>query len=1424
LRPGHVRYNRRGGEASPTGARRDTVAARAGRRPAIRTPDASSSAIERAQLLLEHSRDIILILGADGAIVEANAAAVAAYGYPRDELLQLTISDLRAPATRGTIADDIRHARAVGATFETVHVRKDGSLMPVEASWRAVRTGAGDDLILNIVRDISDRKAIERQLREAELLYRTVVERIPAATYVAELATGKVLYVSPQVKAMLGFEPRDLLTSAEEWINRIHPDDRKRTWDTWVEAQRAGKGFEIEYRVLAADGSLRWVENDVSIVPDAAGRPQLLQGIAFDITARKLEEEAAQLLGEVSAVLSSSLDHVHSLQGLARLLVPVLGDWCVIEAGRAPQFQRVALEHRAVTELDRLARRLEDLGEASNVFELVPGALEATAPVLLNGADEPAIRRAVEGRPGLAAILDSVRMGQALVLPLRARGEAVGAITLALLPGRRFSDRDLGLLEQIGKRAAIAIDNALLHRAAREAESRYRSLVEQMPAVTFIQQLDDSRTMTYVSPQLKQLFGLSAEQYLNTGYRVARIHPDDFSRAVETWDRTRSTGEPFQLEYRLLDGYGRYRWVQSVAAPVPGEDGRPAYLQGVMLDISARKEAEDRLVAETETLRIINAAGKALSAELDLDRLVGLLTDAATLVTGAQFGAFFHNREDEHGERYTLYTLSGAPREAFEGFPMPRNTGVFGPTFRGERVVRSADITQEPEFGKNPPYFGMPKGHLPVRSYLAAPVVSRSGSVIGGLFLGHHEAGVFSERHEELLAALAAEAAIALDNANLVARVREAEARYRTLVECIPAVTYTARLDDQYTATYVSPQLEDLFGYSPAEWLEAGEWLRCVHPDDRGRVLRELDTEIRAGRPVAVEYRMIAKGGEERWVRDEAVLLGTDGGSRSVLGVMLDITAEKRAEMSQRLLAEMGAALASSLDYEQTLGAALQLAVPAVADWAFVDVIEHGVARRVAVAHANPAHAGLAERVKRYPPRPGWKTPHITVMERQRSMVVEDFSDEMIAAIASDPGHEATIREVGPRSMIVAPLVARGRTLGALTFITSESGRRLTAGDRWLAEEIGRRAGLAVENSMLHRQSEEARHQLQERWLAMPEAAIVFLPDDTASLSARAAEMLHLSASRPYSLEELPILRASGLPWAARWPENPLVQVRATGRPLHALEFQVRTPAGTEPIVANVGPLDLGEAGSAAIMLFQPIRQLRLLDDTKTDFMRVLAHELRHPLATASLALDLLEGSGLPGETAHYLATAQREISSMDRLVGQLTDIVGAGQDLLAIEAEALDLGQMLEEERMSFEAAAPNHHVHLEIAPGPVPVSVDRRRIVSVISNLVANAARHASAGTVIRISAEKGGDTAVVAVADEGPGIAPEVRKRIFEKYYRGDSHGSMGLGLYLARRILEYHDGEIWYDDELPGFRFKLPARLLQPEASRNRPIGQ
>lgn len=196
----------------------------------------------------------------------------------------------------------------------------------------------------------------------------------------------------------------------------------------------------------------------------------------------------------------------------------------------------------------------------------------------------------------------------------------------------------------------------------------------------------------------------------------------------------------------------------------------------LMKDIALRQKAEAELIDEKKIVDLTSKIALNLKAESDLRQIVQIVTDTATEVTKAKFGAFFYNTYNDAGEILTLYTLSGAPPEAFSKFPMPRKTEIFGPTFDGTGIVRSDDITKDPRYGTMGPYHGMPKGHLPVCSYLAAPVKSvKSGEVLGGLFFGHPEPGKFTEKSEKVLESICAHAAVAMDNATLYAKLTIAQ-------------------------------------------------------------------------------------------------------------------------------------------------------------------------------------------------------------------------------------------------------------------------------------------------------------------------------------------------------------------------------------------------------------------------------------------------------------------------------------------------------------------------------------------------------------------------------------------------------------------------------------------------------------------------
>jgi PAS domain S-box-containing protein len=308
--------------------------------------------------------------------------------------------------------------------------------------------------------------------------------------------------------------------------------------------------------------------------------------------------------------------------------------------------------------------------------------------------------------------------------------------------------------------------------------TQWRQIVDSAVDTAIIS-LDREGRITSWSAGAARLLGWSEEDMV--GETLDRVFPpgsDQLKREIaDSVAHGRGGGE----EGWRMRKDGSRLWGAGEVTPIFEGTGIVGFVK-ILRDRTQQREAEEAVREERRALEVLNRAGSALAAQTDLHRLVQIVTDAGVELTGAQFGAFFYNVQDERGESYTLYTLSGAPAEAFSRFPMPRNTEVFAPTFNGEGIVRSDDITKDPRYGRNTPRQGMPEGHLPVRSYLAVPVVARDGKVIGGLFFGHASVGVFTERSERGMTGLAAEAAVAIDNVYL-AQAAQKEIVERTRAE-----------------------------------------------------------------------------------------------------------------------------------------------------------------------------------------------------------------------------------------------------------------------------------------------------------------------------------------------------------------------------------------------------------------------------------------------------------------------------------------------------------------------------------------------------------------------------------------------------------------------------------------------------------------
>jgi PAS domain S-box-containing protein len=284
---------------------------------------------------------------------------------------------------------------------------------------------------------------------------------------------------------------------------------------------------------------------------------------------------------------------------------------------------------------------------------------------------------------------------------------------------------------------------------------------------------DLNSTIMSWNPAAERMFGYSEAEVLGKSIRILiPDHLQDEEDVVLSKIRAGEKVDHYETIRRRKDG--RLIAVSLTVSPIYDDAGTIIGASKIARDISDRVAMEAAAAEYAANTHRLSEVGAMVASTLDRETVVQKVTDAATELTHAEFGAFFYNVPDDHGGSYMLYALSGAPKEAFADFPHPRATGIFAPTFKGGGAVRLDDVTADPRFGKNAPYHGMPPGHLPVKSYLAVPVKGIGGNVLGGLFFGHSQTGRFTEQHERLAVGIASWASVALENARLYTEAQEA--------------------------------------------------------------------------------------------------------------------------------------------------------------------------------------------------------------------------------------------------------------------------------------------------------------------------------------------------------------------------------------------------------------------------------------------------------------------------------------------------------------------------------------------------------------------------------------------------------------------------------------------------------------------------
>jgi PAS domain S-box-containing protein len=739
--------------------------------------------------------------------------------------------------------------RLIARDGRIVWVRDESATVATDAQGRPAR-------IQGVIVDITEQKQAEERTQDAENRYRMIVERVPTVAYTWDSADAPgeapAPYVSPQIERLLGFSAEVWSADPALWEARVHPDDRSPVLEAWERASEREVTFTAEYRLRAADGRWVWIRDEaVPVATGSRGRP-IYQGVMIDITEQKrAEERYRQLVEELPVVtyLANGLDPLdhHRLPYMAPGIEQLSGRPASEWMSRPETWWEMVHpdDRERVLAEDRRTERTGDRFEIEYRF-------------------------------------------------VRDDGTVVWVRDSAVLV-ERHGEWPVwqGFIEDITARR----DAEARHR---EAERRYRHLVERLPAAVYLDEVDDVSTAAYISPQYERLTGYSPEERLaDPELWVRMLHPDDRDAVLTESSRTNATGDPFDVEYRIVTKDGRVVWMHDQASLVEDEDGHPCW-QGVLTDITERKLAQEALLRRDKILEASGfAAERFLKAPAWTDCVDEVLERAGEAGQASRAYVFRNGTRDDGTITMTQVFEWVAPGieptiHLESSSDHPYEEGGFA---RWRAVLERGDVIHAC-VRELPASERIWLERQEILSILAVPIFV-AGEWWG--FIGYdqcEEERDWQPAEIEALTLVANTLGAAVGRERAMRTLSETEARYQTLIETMPAATYIDSVDALSQPIYVSPQMEQMYGYTPEEWRSQPElWEQGLHPDDHDRVVAAVERHNRDGTPYEAEYRYRHRDGRWVWVHDHAVMLRDEQGNLLFSqGVVFDITERREAE------------------------------------------------------------------------------------------------------------------------------------------------------------------------------------------------------------------------------------------------------------------------------------------------------------------------------------------------------------------------------------------------------------------------------------------------------------------------------------------------------------------------------------------------
>lgn len=829
-----------------------------------------------------------------------------------------------------------------------------------------------------------------------------------------------------------------------------------------------------------------------------------------------------------------------------------------------------------------------------------------------------------------------------------------------------------------------------------EVQSRLAAIVESSQDAIIGKTLDN-RIHSW-NAGAEQLFGYTAQEAI--GQLVTRLIPperqDEERLAIEALRR----GERIDhFETVRITRDGRRLDVSLTTSPIRDSGGSVVGASTIARDITANKRAEQRLMTQ-------HVVARALAESATLDEAAAKILQAICDHLGWEVGGLWY--VDQSTGTLNCSEMWHRPSIQIEKFEsasrnrkFEKGIGLPGRVWASAKPFWIADAVKDDNFPRGPD--AAAEG---LHGAVGFPIILNA-EVLGVIEFFSPEIRQPDEDVLRMMTSIGSQIGQFIERKRAEEALRESEARFRTLSDHAPVLIW---LNSPTGCEFVNRSYLEFLGVGDQD-VQGMNWAKYVHPDDYETYIggyaaalqkRSLFESAMRFRRADGVYRHMKTIGIPRFSPAEDFL--------GYVGCSFDITDLKHAEESTRFLADASAALAELTDYESTLQKVAALAVPFFADWCAVDMQQaDGSIHRLAVTHADPARVGLAQELfRRYPPEPTDAHGFMKVLRTGQPEWMSVIPDSVLVESARDEDHLRIMRQLGLKSFICAPLRSRTKVLGALTFVTAESGRIYDASDLAAAEDLAHRAVIAIENANL-------------------------------------------------------------------------------------------------------------------------LAALKESDRRKDEFLAMLAHELRNPLAPIRNSVQIFRNRDLTPSQRHWATEViDRQVHQMTRLVDDLLDVSRITRGKIELRKERVELAEVLTN---AVEASRPliekwGHELTLSVGDQPIALYADPTRLAQVFQNLLNNAAKYMDQGGHIWVSAERQDDRAVVRVLDTGIGIPPEMLPRIFDMFTQVDhsldrAEGGLGLGLTLVQRLVEMHGGSVSAHSEGLGQGSEFVVRL--PFAS-NAQIGE